>query len=53
MLPLINAHSPAGAATRQTIHFNQVIQSALFRRFDHGISGNMAAYGKIELVQAN
>lgn len=45
MLPVINAHSPAGAASRQMIHFGQVIRSMLFRRFDHGISGNINAYG--------
>lgn len=46
MLPVINAHSPAGASSRQMIHFGQVIRSMLFRRFDHGISGNLAAYGQ-------
>lgn len=45
MLPVINAHSPAGASSRQMIHFGQVIRSMLFRRFDHGVAGNMANYG--------
>lgn len=45
MLPLINAHSPAGASSRQMIHFGQVIRSMLFRRFDHGVAGNLAQYG--------
>lgn len=46
MLPLINAHSPAGASSRQMIHFGQVIRSMLFRRFDHGIAGNMENYNQ-------
>lgn len=46
MLPVINAHSPAGASSLQMIHFGQVIRSMLFRRFDHGIGGNLALYGQ-------
>lgn len=46
MLPLLNAHSPAGASSRQMIHFGQVIRSMQFRRFDFGLLGNWQQYGQ-------
>lgn len=46
MLPVLNAHSPAGAASRQMIHFGQNIRSGLFRRFDYGPVENLDRYGQ-------
>lgn len=46
MLPVINAHSPAGAATRQMIHFGQVVRSRTFQMYDHGAL-NMIHYGQL------
>lgn len=47
MLPVLNAHSPAGAASRQMIHFGQNIRAGLFRRFDFGSTENLAVYGQM------
>ncbi|XP_059621163.1 lipase 3-like [Phlebotomus argentipes] len=44
-LPAIMANTPAGAATRQLVHYGQLQQSGHFRQFDHGFFGNMAEYG--------
>lgn len=46
MIPLLNAHSPAGASSRQMIHFGQVIRAMLFRKFDFG-ADNLAIYGQL------
>lgn len=45
MLPVILAHTPAGASTHTVIHFAQGINSDKFRRFDYGIKENMKRYG--------
>lgn len=45
MLPVINAHSPAGASTIQMIHFGQVTRSRIFRQYDHGPMLNPWYYG--------
>ncbi|GAB0092451.1 Lipase [Sergentomyia squamirostris] len=44
-LPAIMANTPAGAATRQLVHYGQLYNSGRFRQFDHGRIGNMAEYG--------
>lgn len=36
-IPLMMAHYPAGAATRQIVHYGQEINSGRFQRFDFGI----------------
>lgn len=46
MLPVINAHSPAGASSRQMIHFGQLIRSMMFRQFDFGTLENWRIYGQ-------
>ncbi|XP_031765021.1 lipase 3-like [Galleria mellonella] len=43
-LPVIFGHMPAGVATKQFIHFTQLVQSAKFRQFDHGWR-NIEKYG--------
>jgi pimeloyl-ACP methyl ester carboxylesterase len=47
MLPVINAHSPAGASTMQMIHYGQITRSRIFRQYDHGIYLNPWYYGSI------
>lgn len=47
MLPVIMGHSPAGASVDQIIHYGQSIRSSKFRQFDHGVMGNVLAYGNI------
>ncbi|XP_055716021.1 lipase 3-like [Phlebotomus papatasi] len=44
-LPYIMANTPAGAATRQLVHYGQLYNSGHFRQFDHGRLGNWAEYG--------
>lgn len=45
MLPILNAHSPAGASTRQMLHFGQISRNMLFRKYDHGPALNLIYYG--------
>lgn len=47
MLPVINAHSPAGASTMQMIHFGQIVRSRIFRQYDHGPFLNPIHYGSL------
>lgn len=47
MLPVINGHSPAGAATNQMIHYGQVTRHWRFHKFDHGWVKNMQLYGQM------
>ncbi|XP_062707272.1 lipase 1-like [Aedes albopictus] len=37
-------HAPAGASTRQLMHFVQVARSGHFRQYDHGRKGNLHIY---------
>ncbi|XP_058456628.1 lipase 3-like [Malaya genurostris] len=46
MLPVIHAHSPAGASAMQMIHHGQTTRSRIFRRYDHGIAINNIRYGQ-------
>ncbi|XP_030749374.1 lipase 1-like isoform X1 [Sitophilus oryzae] len=43
----INAWVPAGASTKQTIHYSQLMNSGHFRYYDYFV-GNIAIYGSIE-----
>ncbi|XP_059058795.1 lipase 3-like [Achroia grisella] len=43
-LPVIYGHLPAGIATKQLIHYGQLIDSGKFGQFDYGAS-NLAKYG--------
>lgn len=40
------AYTPAGASTKQLIHYGQLYNSGLFRQFDYGFFGNLEKYGK-------
>lgn len=45
MLPVVMGHTPAGASTRQLIHFGQLYKSNKFVQFDHGWLTNKRIYG--------
>lgn len=45
MVPLIVGHTPAGASTRQIVHFGQLYNSKKFVQFDHGLVTNKFTYG--------
>ncbi|XP_073941424.1 lipase 3-like [Choristoneura fumiferana] len=45
MLPIVLGHTPAGAATRQFIHYGQLYNSNKFVRFDYGLLANKRKYG--------
>ncbi|GAB0091160.1 hypothetical protein DMENIID0001_059700 [Sergentomyia squamirostris] len=47
MLPAILANTPAGASTKQLVHYGQLYNSGHFRQFDHGPLGNLAEYGSL------
>lgn len=46
MLPVIQAHSPAGASTKNMIHYAQIVRSWTWRRFDYE-SLNFYHYGQL------
>jgi lysosomal acid lipase/cholesteryl ester hydrolase len=46
LLPAILGHVPAGAATKQILHYGQEVQSAHFRQYDYGMLDNMFIYGQ-------
>lgn len=48
MLPVVMGHTPAGASTRQLIHFGQLYKSGKFVQFDHGWFTNKRKYGSIK-----
>ncbi|KAG7311752.1 hypothetical protein JYU34_002811 [Plutella xylostella] len=45
MLPIVLGHTPAGASSRQFVHFGQLYNSGQFRQFDHGWFKNKRVYG--------
>jgi len=45
LLPILMGHTPAGASTKQLLHFGQEINSGHFRQYDYGLWGNMNIYG--------
>lgn len=45
MLPVKLAHTPAGCAVRQLVHFGQNIVEKTFQRYDHGAIRNLLEYG--------
>ncbi|KRT85849.1 hydrolase, partial [Oryctes borbonicus] len=53
LLPVILGHTPAGASTKQFIHFAQGIRSGQFRRWDYGIWGNYKHYGSFRPPKYN
>lgn len=38
---------PGGASVKQIAHYGQEVASGRFRRFDHGLLGNMREYGSL------
>ncbi|KAK7871603.1 hypothetical protein R5R35_001795 [Gryllus longicercus] len=46
LLPVILAHTPAGAAAKQFLHYSQEVVSAHFRQWDYGLFSNIAHYGR-------
>jgi len=58
MLPVIVGHTPAGASTRQLLHYAQEIVSGKFRQYDYGLLGNLKHYNSVhppeyDLTKAN
>ncbi|XP_026725681.1 lipase 3-like [Trichoplusia ni] len=58
-LPVIFSHTPSGSSAQQFIHYLQIINSGVFRKFDYGDNKNQAIYGsskppkyRLELVKA-
>ncbi|KAL1509736.1 hypothetical protein ABEB36_004428 [Hypothenemus hampei] len=47
LLPLLTKYSPAGASTKQVIHYGQEVKSGYFRQYDYGILENMKYYGQM------
>jgi lysosomal acid lipase/cholesteryl ester hydrolase len=45
-MPVINAHSPAGASTMNMLHYAQIVRSGIFRQYDHG-ANNILVYGQL------
>lgn len=45
MLPVIVGHTPAGASTKQLLHYSQEVVSGKFRQYDYGFFGNLKQYG--------
>ncbi|XP_049866872.1 lipase 3-like [Pectinophora gossypiella] len=48
MFPVVLGHTPAGASTRQLVHFGQLYKSGKFVQFDHGWLGNKRRYGSFK-----
>nr|XP_022912359.1 lipase 3-like [Onthophagus taurus] len=47
MLTVFMTNAPAGAATRQSLHYAQLITSGKFRKYDFGMVQNLVQYGSI------
>ncbi|XP_046748745.1 lipase 3-like [Diprion similis] len=47
MLPTVVKHMPAGASTRQLIHYAQEVKSGKFRQWDYGLLCNLWHYGTL------
>jgi lysosomal acid lipase/cholesteryl ester hydrolase len=48
LLPTIMMHTPAGASTKQIIHYGQEVIPANFARYDFGNEDNMQIYGQVD-----
>lgn len=46
MLPIIHAHSPAGASVMNMLHYAQIVRGGIFRQYDHG-ANNLFIYGQL------
>ncbi|XP_055375743.1 lipase 3-like [Condylostylus longicornis] len=47
MMPVMIGHTPAGASTKQIIHFSQLNRSGKFRQYDYGYIQNFMKYGSL------
>ncbi|XP_056648775.1 lipase 3-like [Diorhabda sublineata] len=47
-IPLIVGHAPAGASTKQILHYGQEISSGHFRQYDFGVIENLRKYGAMQ-----
>ncbi|XP_050735947.1 lipase 3-like [Eriocheir sinensis] len=45
-LPVILAHTPAGASVHTVNHYAQTVMSGNFQKYDYGLIGNMNHYGQ-------
>lgn len=45
-LPVIIAHTPAGASVHTVNHYAQTVMSGNFQKYDYGLIGNMNHYGQ-------
>lgn len=48
MIPIFLGHLPAGAATKQLLHYAQLFDSGKFRQYDYGRAENKRRYGTPE-----
>ncbi|XP_059621013.1 lipase 3-like [Phlebotomus argentipes] len=48
VLPLMLAFTPAGASSKQLVHYGQLFNSGKFRQFDYGWLGNLRKYGSFQ-----
>ncbi|KAK7871600.1 hypothetical protein R5R35_001792 [Gryllus longicercus] len=48
MLPVLMAHFPSGASTKNFLHYAQSIKSGKFRQYDYGSIKNLKKYGSLK-----
>ncbi|XP_053990411.1 lipase 3-like [Hylaeus volcanicus] len=53
LIPEIAQYDPAGASTRQFIHYAQLCTSGNFAHYDHGLVRNLLNYGSIQPPKYN
>ncbi|XP_055585442.1 lipase 3-like, partial [Uranotaenia lowii] len=53
IIPLLVGHTPAGASTKQIVHYAQGVRTAQFRRYDFGKIKNTFIYGMPEPPEYN
>jgi len=47
LLPLLTKYTPAGASTKQLLHYVQEVRSGYFRQYDLGLIDNQKTYGSL------
>ncbi|KXJ71265.1 hypothetical protein RP20_CCG021027 [Aedes albopictus] len=53
IVPILIGHSPAGASTKQVVHFAQGMRSHRFQQYDFGKIKNLAVYGMAQPPEYN
>lgn len=53
LLSTVAQYDPAGASTRQFVHYAQSMTSGKFRKYDYGLIGNLEKYGHIHPPEYN